>query len=175
MIKPTQSVLQTYRLLQGGVKTIKGLAVAMNISYAAARVRYHHAKSLERQVAACPEYEEQLADLEQMGKGVPKADMRGPGNKAVLGPVAYDDRASADNLIDGLVLSIRTYNACRNCGFTKLRDVLEQPCKRLLKCKNFGRKSLYELKGEIIRHGVPRCDVYGLDYWPLFEKESLMT
>jgi len=65
MDKPTPQALEAYKLLQGGVKTAKELAKALNISYAAAILRFHHAKRIERDIEGNPKYAEQIAELER--------------------------------------------------------------------------------------------------------------
>lgn len=248
MEKLPQNVLTAYRLLQGGVKTIKQLAETMNISYAAAIHPYHRAKRLEREVACCPHYAKLIEEMERRAEKVqgrennrfelndlfsgssgdlslwetapgsvrgaecqacrrtilkrekafvlqikgddPKSFHRQcllpllsdlsrhlngetPKKKTSHGPITFNDNVSADDPLDNLLLSIRTWNMCRNAGLKTLRDVLEKSDHEILRCKNFGRKSLYELKQEIICHGVPRCDLKRKDTWPFFEKEML--
>jgi hypothetical protein len=246
MDKPTPQALEAYKLLQGGVKTAKELAKALNISYAAAILRFHHAKRIERDIEGNPKYAEQIAELERRSEKEQEdkrtseldglfsgesGDLRLwdalPGSvtgsecqacgeilkrekaivlqikgddpkvfhrkcllalmdayyqhmsiqnlkrkgKTCLQPIAYSEKVNADDPIEDLMLPVRPANMCRNAGIKTLRDVLEKSDHEILKCKNFGRKSLYELKQEIICHGIPRCDLKGKDNWPFFEKE----
>lgn len=51
-----------------------------------------------------------------------------------------------DRSIDELELSVRSYNCLRNAGIETVRDLVQKTESELLKTKNFGRKSLNEIK-----------------------------
>ena len=51
-----------------------------------------------------------------------------------------------DRSIDELELSVRSYNCLRNAGIEYVRDLVQRTEPELLKTKNFGRKSLNEIK-----------------------------
>lgn len=51
-----------------------------------------------------------------------------------------------DRSIDELELSVRSYNCLRNAGIETVRDLVQKTEPELLKTKNFGRKSLNEIK-----------------------------
>jgi len=51
-----------------------------------------------------------------------------------------------DRSIDELDLSVRSYNCLKNAGIETVRDLVQKTEGELLKTKNFGRKSLNEIK-----------------------------
>ncbi|MBP7147388.1 MAG: DNA-directed RNA polymerase subunit alpha [Acidobacteria bacterium] len=55
-------------------------------------------------------------------------------------------REYLDRSIDELELSVRSYNCLRNAGIETVRDLVQKTEGELLKTKNFGRKSLNEIK-----------------------------
>ena len=56
--------------------------------------------------------------------------------------------------IEKLELSPRTLNCLKRAHITKLGEVLERSDDELLKIRNFGLKSLTELKDKLIEHGI---------------------
>ncbi len=64
-------------------------------------------------------------------------------------PVETEDeklREHLDRSIDELDLSVRSYNCLKNAGIETVRDLVQKTESELLKTKNFGRKSLNEIK-----------------------------
>lgn len=55
-------------------------------------------------------------------------------------------REHLDRSIDELDLSVRSYNCLKNAGIEAVRDLVQKTEPELLKTKNFGRKSLNEIK-----------------------------
>jgi DNA-directed RNA polymerase subunit alpha len=55
-------------------------------------------------------------------------------------------REYLDRTIDELDLSVRSYNCLKNAGIETVRDLVQKTEAELLKTKNFGRKSLNEIK-----------------------------
>ncbi len=55
-------------------------------------------------------------------------------------------REYLDRSIDELELSVRSYNCLKNAGIETVRDLVQRTESELLKTKNFGRKSLNEIK-----------------------------
>lgn len=51
-----------------------------------------------------------------------------------------------DRSIDELELSVRSYNCLKNAGIETVRDLVQKTEAELLRTKNFGRKSLNEIK-----------------------------
>lgn len=56
--------------------------------------------------------------------------------------------------IEKLELSPRTLNCLKRSHVSKVGEVLEMSDDELLKIRNFGEKSLVELKGKLVEHGV---------------------
>jgi len=56
--------------------------------------------------------------------------------------------------IDELELSVRTYNCLKNANIRTLGELVEKSEPELLKTKNFGRKSLNELKEILASMGL---------------------
>ncbi len=64
-------------------------------------------------------------------------------------PIDVEDekiREYLDRSIDELELSVRSYNCLKNAGIETVRDLVQRTESELLKTKNFGRKSLNEIK-----------------------------
>ena len=55
-------------------------------------------------------------------------------------------REYLDRSIDELDLSVRSYNCLKNAGIETVRQLVQKSESELLKTKNFGRKSLNEIK-----------------------------
>jgi DNA-directed RNA polymerase subunit alpha len=62
------------------------------------------------------------------------------------------DRPSAvhnenlDRSVEELELSVRSYNCLKNANITTIRELVQKSEQEMLKTKNFGRKSLNEIK-----------------------------
>jgi DNA-directed RNA polymerase subunit alpha len=62
------------------------------------------------------------------------------------------DRPSAvhnenlDRSVEELELSVRSYNCLKNANITTIRELVQKTEQEMLKTKNFGRKSLNEIK-----------------------------
>ena len=61
-------------------------------------------------------------------------------------------RATLDKSVDELELSVRSYNCLKNADIRTIRDLVQKTEAEMLKTKNFGHKSLNEIK-EIL-HGM---------------------
>jgi DNA-directed RNA polymerase alpha subunit len=61
-------------------------------------------------------------------------------------PMSEEERRLRETPIGDLHLSVRTFNCLRNAGAKSLADVVTKTPSYWLKRKNFGRKSLRELK-----------------------------
>ena len=51
-----------------------------------------------------------------------------------------------DKSVDELELSVRSYNCLKNSDIKTIRDLVQKSEAEMLKTKNFGRKSLNEIK-----------------------------
>lgn len=56
--------------------------------------------------------------------------------------------------LEELDLSVRSFHCLRNAGVTDLFDLVQYTEQELLLTKNFGRKSLYEIKNLLSEHGL---------------------
>lgn len=71
-------------------------------------------------------------------------------------PEAKERRAILDKPVAELELSVRAANCLENAGIRTIRDLVQRPEKQMLEERNFGRKSLAEVR-EILKG-------YGLDF-----------
>ena len=53
---------------------------------------------------------------------------------------------SLDRSVEELELSVRSYNCLKNANITTIRELVQKTESEMLKTKNFGRKSLNEIK-----------------------------
>ncbi|MEW6126526.1 MAG: DNA-directed RNA polymerase subunit alpha [Acidobacteriota bacterium] len=71
---------------------------------------------------------------------------------------------SLDKSVDELELSVRSYNCLKNADIRSLRELVQKTEAEMLKTKNFGRKSLNEIKD--ILHSM------GLDFGMRFDEQG---
>jgi DNA-directed RNA polymerase subunit alpha len=69
-----------------------------------------------------------------------------------------------DRSVDELELSVRSYNCLKNANIRSIRDLVQRSEREMLATKNFGKKSLNEIK-EIL-HGM------GLDFGMAFDEQG---
>ena len=55
-------------------------------------------------------------------------------------------QATLDRPVDELELSVRSYNCLKNADIQTIRDLVQKTESEMLKTKNFGKKSLEEIK-----------------------------
>ena len=100
---------------------------------------------------------------EELAAGEPKA--------AVAGREG-DPSAGDNNLfktVDELELSVRSYNCLKNADIKTIAELVQKSEPEMLKTKNFGRKSLNEIKEILARMGLHLGMKIDLDY---LDKES---
>src|SRR5207237_6748251 len=73
--------------------------------------------------------------------------------KVTSGAVAIPQRLY-EMPIEDLNLSVRAYNCLKRAGITKVGQILEMSEDDLLGVRNFGRKSLDELRERLAAHGL---------------------
>ena len=56
--------------------------------------------------------------------------------------------------VEELELSVRSYNCLKNANITTIRDLVQKTEPEMLRTKNFGRKSLNEIKGMLMEMGL---------------------
>ena len=73
--------------------------------------------------------------------------------------------AIADMPIEDLDLPQRAFNSLKRHGITKVGQLLQTPDEELLRMRNFGKKSLDEMKERLRMRGfiVPETESDGLD------------
>jgi DNA-directed RNA polymerase subunit alpha len=59
-----------------------------------------------------------------------------------------------DKSVDELELSVRSYNCLKNANIKTLRELVGRSENEMLKTKNFGRKSLNEIKDILVSMGL---------------------
>ncbi len=59
-----------------------------------------------------------------------------------------------DKSVEELELSVRSYNCLKNANIRTLRELVQKTEGEMLKTKNFGRKSLNEIKDILSDHGA---------------------
>lgn len=69
-----------------------------------------------------------------------------------------------DRSVDELELSVRSYNCLKNANIRTIRDLVQRSEREMLATKNFGKKSLNEIKD--ILHGM------GLDFGMAFDEQG---
>jgi DNA-directed RNA polymerase subunit alpha len=77
----------------------------------------------------------------------------GRAEKSALGAVAIPQRLY-EMPIEDLNLSVRAYNCLKRAGITKVGQILEMSEDDLLGVRNFGHKSLDELRERLAAHGL---------------------
>src|ERR687898_193055 len=75
-----------------------------------------------------------------------------------------EDTDEFDRSVDELELSVRSYNCLKNANIRTIRDLVQRSEREMLATKNFGKKSLNEIK-EIL-HGM------GLDFGMAFDEQG---
>jgi DNA-directed RNA polymerase subunit alpha len=59
-----------------------------------------------------------------------------------------------DRSVEELELSVRSYNCLKNANITTIRELVQKTEQEMLKTKNFGRKSLNEIKEILAAMGL---------------------
>jgi DNA-directed RNA polymerase subunit alpha len=74
-----------------------------------------------------------------------------------------------DRSVEELELSVRSYNCLKNANIQSLRELVQKTESEMLKTKNFGRKSLNEIKEILSKMGLSlgmKFDEHGRIIWP---------
>jgi len=72
------------------------------------------------------------------------ADQAEDGSQSASGPAAGNEHL--DKSVEELELSVRSYNCLKNANIRTIRELVQKSEAEMLKTKNFGRKSLNEIK-----------------------------
>ncbi|HJY86458.1 MAG TPA: DNA-directed RNA polymerase subunit alpha [Candidatus Acidoferrales bacterium] len=84
---------------------------------------------------------------------------------------AYNDPRleHLDRSVEELELSVRSYNCLKNANIQTIRELVQKSENEMLKTKNFGRKSLNEIKDILQKMGLSlgmKFDEHGRVIWP---------
>ena len=83
---------------------------------------------------------------------------------------AHDPRLEhLDRSVEELELSVRSYNCLKNANIQTIRELVQKSENEMLKTKNFGRKSLNEIKDILVKMGLAlgmKFDEHGRIIWP---------
>ncbi len=83
---------------------------------------------------------------------------------------AYDARQEyLGRSVDELELSVRAYNCLKNANIRTIGELVQRTEQDMLRTKNFGRKSLNEIKELLGRMGLQlgmKLDEHGRIVWP---------
>src|SRR5258708_18706250 len=74
-----------------------------------------------------------------------------------------------DRSVEELELSGRSYNCLKNANIQTIRELVQKSRNEMLKTKNFGRKSLNEIKDILTKMGLSlgmKSDEHGRIIWP---------
>ena len=74
-----------------------------------------------------------------------------------------------DRSVEELELSVRSYNCLKNANIQTIRELVQKSENEMLKTKNFGRKSLNEIKDILQKMGLSlgmKFDDHGRIIWP---------
>src|ERR1700748_1837601 len=74
-----------------------------------------------------------------------------------------------DRSVEELELSVRSYNCLKNANIQTIRELVQKSENEMLKTKNFGRKSLNEIKDILVKMGLSlgmKFDEHGRIIWP---------
>jgi DNA-directed RNA polymerase subunit alpha len=84
--------------------------------------------------------------------------------------VSHDPRLEhLDRSVEELELSVRSYNCLKNANIQTIRELVQKSENEMLKTKNFGRKSLNEIKDILVKMGLAlgmKFDEHGRIIWP---------
>src|ERR1700739_2344800 len=74
-----------------------------------------------------------------------------------------------DRSVEELEVSVRSYNCLENANIQPIRELVQKSENEMLKTKNFGRKSLNEIKDILVKMGLSlgmKFDEHGRIIWP---------
>ncbi len=90
----------------------------------------------------------------------------------------YDPRLEyLDRSVEELELSVRSYNCLKNANIQSIRELVQKTEAEMLKTKNFGRKSLTEIKDILNKMGLGlgmKFDEAGRIIWPPLPSQTVV-
>src|SRR5690348_11902909 len=92
--------------------------------------------------------------------------------------IANDPRLEhLDRSVEELELSVRSYNCLKNANIQTIRELVQKSENEMLKTKNFGRKSLNEIKDILTKMGLSlgmKFDEHGRIIWPPLPSQTAL-
>jgi DNA-directed RNA polymerase subunit alpha len=82
-----------------------------------------------------------------------------------------------DRSVEELELSVRSYNCLKNANIQTIRELVQKTESEMLKTKNFGRKSLNEIKDILAKMGLSlgmKFDEHGRIIWPPLPSQTAL-
>jgi len=82
-----------------------------------------------------------------------------------------------DRSVEELELSVRSYNCLKNANIQTIRELVQRTENEMLRTKNFGRKSLNEIKEILHRMGLSlgmKFDEHGRIIWPPLPSQTAL-
>ncbi len=82
-----------------------------------------------------------------------------------------------DRSVEELELSVRSYNCLKNANIQTIRELVQKTESEMLKTKNFGRKSLNEIKDILSKMGLSlgmKFDEHGRIIWPPLPSQTAL-
>jgi DNA-directed RNA polymerase subunit alpha len=83
-----------------------------------------------------------------------------------------------DRSVEELELSVRSYNCLKNANIQTIRELVQKTESEMLKTKNFGRKSLNEIKDILMKMGLSlgmKFDERGRIIWPPLPSQTALA
>lgn len=83
-----------------------------------------------------------------------------------------------DRSVEELELSVRSYNCLKNANIQTIRELVQKTESEMLKTKNFGRKSLNEIKDILMKMGLSlgmKFDEHGRIIWPPLPSQTALA
>jgi len=83
-----------------------------------------------------------------------------------------------DRSVEELELSVRSYNCLKNANIQTIRELVQKTESEMLKTKNFGRKSLNEIKDILTKMGLSlgiKFDEHGRIIWPPLPSQTALA
>jgi DNA-directed RNA polymerase subunit alpha len=83
-----------------------------------------------------------------------------------------------DRSVEELELSVRSYNCLKNANIQTIRELVQKSENEMLKTKNFGRKSLNEIKDILVKMGLAlgmKFDEHGRIIWPPLPSQTTLA
>ena len=95
-----------------------------------------------------------VVDLTQAQIEIPVVHVTVPGAEGGAETTHATSNENLDKSVEELELSVRSYNCLKNANIRTIRELVQKTEGEMLKTKNFGRKSLNEIKEILTSMGL---------------------